>query len=134
MGYEGPNTFIKTRKAKATRGAPQTFQSSGFRDRLTIVPSPSVESVMAGSAVGWRRDSVLELASSRLKVPEPVINHRLQVLESANESLYSNAGEYEGHDGQTEESKESKNENELSQHADDTDHQSDCGVQRPIWR
>jgi len=89
---------------------------------------------------------VLELASSRLKVPEPVLNHRQQVLESANESLVSNDGEYEGNDGQSEESEESEQEseeseqeseeseqeNELSQHGDDTDHQSAWGAQRPI--
>jgi len=99
------------------------FRRSGSRDRLTIIPSPSVESVIAGSAVGRRRDRVLELASSRLEVPEPVLNHRQQVLQSANESLDSNDGEYEGNDGQSEESEESEKENELSQHRDDTDHQ-----------
>jgi len=77
---------------------------------------------------------VLELASSRLKVPEPVLNHRQQVLESANESLDSNDGEYEGNDGQSEESEESEQENELSQYGDDTDHQSAWGAQRPIGR
>jgi len=108
------------------------FWRSGSRDRLTIITSPSVESVTAGSAEGRRRDGVLELASSRLEVPEPVLNHREQVLESANDSLDSNDGEYEGHDGQSEESKESEKENELSQHGDDTDHQSAWGAQIPI--
>jgi len=75
---------------------------------------------------------VLELASSRLEVPEPVLNHRQQVLESANESLDSNDAEYEGNDGQSEESEESEQENELSQHGDDTDHQWARGAQRPI--
>ena len=42
---------------------------------------------------------MLELASSRLEVPEPVLNHRQQVLELANESLNSNDGEYESNDG-----------------------------------
>jgi len=91
-----------------------------------------VESVKAGSAVGRRRDSVLELASSGLEVPEPVLNNRQQVLESANESLDSNDGEYEGNDGQSEVSEESEEENELSQHGDDTHHQSASGAQRPF--
>ena len=47
------------------------FRRSGSRDRLTIIPSPTVESVTAGSAVAPRRDGVLELASSQLEVPEP---------------------------------------------------------------
>ena len=102
------------------------------RDRLTIIPSLSDESVTAGSAVGRRRDGVLELASSRLEVPEPVLNHRQQVLESANESLDSNDGEYEGNDGQSEESEESEEENKLGQHGDHTDHQSAWGAHRPI--
>jgi len=110
------------------------FWRSGSRDRLTIIPSPSVESVTAGSAVGRRRDGVLELPSLRLEVPEPVINNRQQVLESANQSLDSNDGEYEGNDGQSEESEESEEENELSQHGDDTDHQAAWGAQRPIGR
>ena len=86
------------------------FRTSGSRDTLTIIPSPSVESVTAGSAVGRRRDAVREPASSRLEVPEPVLNHQQQVLESANESLDSNDGEYEGNDGQSEESEESEQE------------------------
>jgi len=110
------------------------FRRSGSRDRLTIIPSPSVESVTAGSTVGRRRDGVLELASSRREVPEPVLNHRQQVLESANESLDSNDGEYQGNDGQSEESEESEQENKLIQHEDDTDHQSAWGAQRPIGR
>jgi len=77
---------------------------------------------------------VLELASSRLEVPEPVLNHRQQVLESVNESLDSNDGEYEGNDGQSEESKESEEENELSQHGDDRDHPSAWGAQRLMGR
>jgi len=68
----------KQRRREVLRGR---FRRSGSRDRLTIIPSPSVESVTAGSAVGRRRDGVLELASSRLEVPEPVLNHRQQVLE-----------------------------------------------------
>jgi len=110
------------------------FQRSGSSDRLTIIPSPSVESVTAGSAVGSRRDDILELASSRLEVPEPVLNHRQQGLESANQSLDSNDGEYEGNDGQSEESKEREEENELSQDGDDMDHQSAWGAQSPIRR
>jgi len=98
------------------------FWRSGSRDRLTIISSPSGESVMAGSAVGRRRDGMLELASSQLVGREPVLNHRKQVLESANESLDSNDGEYEGNDGQSDESEQSEQENELSQHGDNTDH------------
>jgi len=52
------------------------FRRSESSDRLTIIPSPSVESVTAESAVGRSRDGVLELASSRTEVPEPVLNHR----------------------------------------------------------
>jgi len=76
----------------------------------------------------------MELASSRLEVPDPVLNHWQQVLESANESLDSNDGEYKSNDGLSEESQESQEENELSQHGDDTDHQSAWGAQRPIGR
>jgi len=121
----------RQRRREVLRGR---LRRSGSRDRLTIIPSPSVEAVTAGSAVGRRRDGVLELASSRLQVPEPVLNHRQQVLESANESLDSNDGEYEGNDGQSEESEKSQQENELSRHGDDTDHQSAWGAQRPIGR
>ena len=42
---------------------------------------------------------MLELAFSPLKVPQPVLNHRQQVLESANKSMDSNDAEYEGNDG-----------------------------------
>jgi len=107
------------------------FRRSGFRDELTIITSRSVESFMAGSAVGRRRDAVREPASSRLQVREPVLYHRQQVLESAYESLDSNDGEYEGNDHQSEESEESK-ENELGQHGDNMDHRSPGGAQRPI--
>jgi len=113
---------------------PGHFKRSGSRDRFTIIPSPIVESVTAGSAVGRRRDGVLELASSRLEVPERVLNRRQQVLESANESLDSNDGENEGNDGQSEENEESEEENELSQYGDDTDYQLAWGAQRPIGR
>jgi len=77
---------------------------------------------------------VLKLDSSQLAVQERVLNHRQQVLESANESRDSSDGEYEGNDGQSEESEESEEENKLSQHGEDTDHQSAWGVQRPIGR
>jgi len=63
---------------------------------------------MAGSAVGRRRDAMQEPASSRPRVPEPVLYNRRQVLESADESLDSNDGEYDGKDGQSEESEESE--------------------------
>jgi len=49
------------------------FQGSGSRDGLTIITSPSVESVMAGFAIGRWRDAVRDPASSRLQVPEPVL-------------------------------------------------------------
>jgi len=75
---------------------------------------------------------VREAASSRLQIPEPVLYNRQQVLESVDESLDSNDGEYEG-DGQSGESQESEK-NELGQHGDDTDHQSAWGAQRPIGR
>jgi len=107
------------------------FRESGSRDGLTIITSPSVESVMAGSTVGRRRDAVREPAFSRLQVPEPVLYNRQQVLESADESLDSSDGEYEGNDGQREKSEESE-ENELGQHGDDMDHPWAWGVQRPI--
>jgi len=120
----------RQRRREVLRGP---FRRSGSRDGLTIIPSLSVESVTAGSAVG-RRDGVLELASSRLEVPEPDLNHWQQVLESAHESLDCNDGEYEGNDSQSEESEESEEENKLSQHGDDTDHQSAWGAQRLIRR
>ena len=66
------------------------FPGSGSRDGLTIITSPSVESVMAGSAVGRRRDAVREPASSRHQVPEPGLYNRQNVLESADEMLDSN--------------------------------------------
>jgi len=109
------------------------FQGSGSRDGLTIITSPSGESVMAGSAVGRRRDALREPATSRLQVPEPVLYNQQQVLESADEGLDSNDGEYEGNDGQSEESEESE-ENELGQHGEDMDHPSAWGAQRPIGR
>jgi len=85
---------------------------------------------MAGSDVGRRRDAVREPGSSQLQVPEPVLYNRQQVLESADESLDSNDGEYEGNDNESKESKE----NELGQHGDDMDHLWAWGVQRPIGR
>jgi len=120
----------RQRQREVLRGR---FRGSRSRDRLTIITSPSVESLMAGSAVGSRRDAVREPASSRPHVPEPVLYNRQQVLESADESLDSNDGEYEGNDGQSEESEESE-ENELGEHKDDMDHPSAWGAQRPIGR
>jgi len=79
-------------------------QGSGSRDGLTIISSPSVESVMARSTVGRMRDAVWKPASSRRLVPEPVLYSWQQVLESADESLDSKDGEYEGNDGQSEKS------------------------------
>jgi len=117
----------RQRQREVLRGR---FRGCGSRDGLTIITSPSVESVMAGSAVGRRRDSGQEPASSRL---QPVLYNRQQVLESADESLDSNDGEYERNDGQSEESEESE-ENELGQHGDDMDHTSAWGGQRPIVR
>ena len=72
-----------------------------------------------------------ETAPSQLQVPGPVLYNRQQVIESAHESLDSNDGEYEGNNGQCEESKESE-ENQLGQHGDHTDHSSACEAQRPI--
>ena len=63
----------RQRRREVLRGR---FRGSGSRDGLTIITSPSVESVMAGSAVGRRRNAVREPASSRLQVPEPVLYHR----------------------------------------------------------
>ena len=60
-----------------------------------------------------------EPPSSRLQIPEPVLYNRQQVSKSADESLDSNDGEYEGNDGQSEEESE---ENELAQCEDDMDH------------
>jgi len=120
----------RQRQREVLRGP---FQRSGSRDELTILTSPSVESVMAGSGVSRRRDAVREPASSRLQIPEPGLYNRQQVLESADESLDSNDAEYEGNDDQCEESEESE-ENELGQHGDDMDHLSAWGAQRPIKR
>jgi len=52
------------------------FQGFGSRDGLTMITSPNVEYVMAGSTVGRRRDAVREAASSRLQVLEPVLYNR----------------------------------------------------------
>jgi len=57
-------------KGRSVRGR---FSGCGSRDGLIIITSPSVESVMAGSTVGRRRDAVGEPASSRLQVPESVL-------------------------------------------------------------
>jgi len=70
----------RQRQREVLRGG---FQGSGSRDELTIITSPSVETVMARSAVGRMRDAVREPASSELQVPEPVLNNRQQVLQSA---------------------------------------------------
>ena len=64
---------------------------------------------------------MLELASSRLKVLKLVLNNPQPVLEWVNEILDSNDREYLCNDGQSEQCEESKEENELSQHGDDTD-------------
>jgi len=122
----------RQRQREVLRGR---FRGSGSRDGLTIITSPtgSVESVIAGSAVGRRRDAVQEPASSPLQVLEPVLYNRQQVLGSADESLDSNDGEYEGNDSQSEKSEESE-ENKLGQHGDEMDHPSAWGVQRPIGR
>jgi len=109
----------RQRRRKVLRGR---FQGSGSRDGLTIVTSPSVESAIAGSTVG-RRDAVREPASSRLQVAEPVRYNHQQLLESADESLDSHDGRYEGNDGQSKESEE-REENKLGQHGDDMDHPS----------
>ena len=103
------------------------FRESGSRDRLTIITSPGVE-----SAVGRRRDALLQPASLQCEVPEPVLDNRWQVLELADDSIDSNDGEYEDNDSQSEESTESEEENGLGQHGDDTDHLSGWGAQRPI--
>jgi len=83
---------------------------------------------MAWSAVGSRRDAVREPAASQLPVLEPVLYNPQQVLESADKSLDSNDGGYEGNDSQSEESEE----NELGQHGDDMDHPWAWVVQGPI--
>ena len=64
-----------------------------------------------------------EPASSRLQVAEPVRYNHQQLLESADESLDSHDGRYEGNDGQSKESEE-REENKLGQHGDDMDHPS----------
>ena len=109
----------------------RTLRESGSRDRLPVRKSPRVESVMVGSAVGRRRDTVREPASLPLHVPEPVLYNRQQVLESADQSLDSNEAAYEGNDGQSEESEESEG-NELGPHGEDMDNPSVWGVQGPI--
>jgi len=120
----------RQRQREVLRGR---FWRSESRNGLTIITSPSVESVMAGSAVGRRKDAVREAASTRLQVPDPVLYNRQQGLDSADESLDSNDVEYEGNDGHSEESEESE-ENELGQQGDDMDHPSAWRAQRPIGR
>jgi len=120
----------RQRQREVLRGR---FPRSGSRNGLTIITSPSVESVMAGSAVGRRKDAVWEAASSRLQVPDPVLYNRQQGLDSADESLDSNDVEYEGNDGHSDESEESE-ENELGQQGDDMDHPSAWRAQSPIGR
>ena len=89
-------------------------------------------SITARSAIGCSRDGVLKLTSSRLELPVPLLNYHQQVLESVNESLACNDGKYERNDGQSEDSKEVKEENHIGHHGDDTDHASAWGVQGPI--
>jgi len=90
--YGGLSAFIKAGKAKA-KGSPHGhFWESEPRYRLTIITSPSVESIMAGPAVGRSRDAVREPASLRPQIPEPVLYNWQQVLKSADESLDSNEG------------------------------------------
>jgi len=89
------------------------FRISESWNRLPIITSPSVQSLTARSAVGRSRDGVLELAFSRLEVPDAVLNHPHQVLESANESLDCNNREYKGNDGQSEDSEASEEENKF---------------------
>ena len=91
--YGGPSAFIEAGKATRREVLRGRFRESGSRDGLTIIASPSVKSVMAGSAVGRRRDAMREPASSRLQVLVPVLYNRQQVLESADESLDFNNGE-----------------------------------------
>ena len=67
-------------------------------------------------------------------MPEPVPDNGGQVLESADESIDSNHGEYEDNDGQREESAESEEENGLGQPEDDTDHLSGWAAQKAIGR
>jgi len=64
---------------------------------------------------------MLELASSRLKVLKLVLNNPQPVLEWVNEILDSDDREHLCNDGQSEQCEESKEENEFSQHGDDTD-------------
>ena len=103
------------------------FRGSGSRDRLTIITSPSVE-----SAVGRRRDALVQLAPLQCEVREAVMDNRQQVLELADESMDSNVGEYEDNDGLSKVSAEREEENVLGLHVDDTDHLSGWGAQRPI--
>jgi len=84
------------------------FGESGSRHGLTIITSPSVESVMAGAAVGRRRDRVRGPASSRLQVPHSVMHNLQQVSESVDQSLDPDDGEYEGNAGQCEDSEETQ--------------------------
>jgi len=123
--------FIEEGKPKVGEGLHGRFQGSGSRYRLTKITSLSVESVMAASAVGSRRDRVRETASSRFLVPEPVMFNLQQVLESVDHTLDSNDGEYERNDGQSEESEDTE-ENELGQHGDDKNHPSAWEAQRSI--
>lgn len=123
-----PSRQERQRRREARRALVQRSQS---RDRLTIIPSAR-ESVTAGSNVSRRGNAVLGPASSRHEIPEPVPDNLEQGLESADDSIDSRDGEYEGNDSQSEESQESQEENELGQHGDDEDLSADWGAQRPI--
>jgi len=73
---------------------------------------------------------VLGPASSQLKIPEPVPDNWEQGLESADDSMDSDNGEYEGQSQETPESQkgqESQEENELEQRGDDEDLFADWG-------
>jgi len=104
-------------------------QISQSTNMLTRIPLTH-ESVTFGSTLRRRGNAVLGPAPSRLEITEPVLDNWEQSLEPADHSIDSDDGEYEG---QSQESHESQEENELEQHGDDEDLFADWGrAQRPI--
>jgi len=67
---------------------------------------------------------MLEPASSRPEIPEPVLDNWEQGLEPVDDSIDSDNGDYEGQSQESQgiqESQESQEENEFEQHGDDQD-------------
>jgi len=108
-------------------------RKSRARDRLTIIPTP-LASHPLGSPES--RGTALVLASSRLDVPEPILEDSGRP--SADDSIDSQEGEYEDYNDQSEETEvdeeeeEEEEEEELEQGGGKEHLSSGWGAQRSI--